>query len=156
MEKQIQTVNKLGCVWNNSNNKRSKTIYSSHILSFISKCSKKNRTLCCCINGTCSLYVKTGSTSFNAAVSTMQIYTPCHNTQMQEVSGWTSRLRPCPLIVCVLCRAQLFATLWAAASQAPLSMGFSSQEYRSGVAVPSSRGPSQPRDRTQVSYTAGK
>ena len=30
-------------------------------------------------------------------------------------------------------------TLWTAAYQAPLSMGFSRQEYRSGAAMPSSR-----------------
>ena len=32
---------------------------------------------------------------------------------------------------------QLFATLWAVARQAPLSMGFSSQEYWSGLPFPS-------------------
>ena len=33
----------------------------------------------------------------------------------------------------VLCHAQLFATLWAVARQAPLSMGFPRQEYWSGL-----------------------
>ena len=33
--------------------------------------------------------------------------------------------------VCVFCCAQLFATPWIVAHQAPLSMGFSRQEYRS-------------------------
>ena len=32
-----------------------------------------------------------------------------------------------------LSRVQLFATLWTAAGQAPLSMGFSRQEYWSGL-----------------------
>ena len=32
---------------------------------------------------------------------------------------------------------QLFATAWTAAHQAPLSMGFSRQEYWSGVPLPS-------------------
>ena len=32
---------------------------------------------------------------------------------------------------------QLFATPWTAAHQAPLSMGFSRQEYWSGVPLPS-------------------
>ena len=32
---------------------------------------------------------------------------------------------------------QLFATLWAIAQQAPLSMGFARQEYRSGLPFPS-------------------
>ena len=46
----------------------------------------------------------------------------------------------------------LFTTLWTLAHQAPLSKGFSRQEYWSGFAMPSSRGSSQPRDWTQVSY----
>ena len=33
-------------------------------------------------------------------------------------------------------RVQLFATLWAIARQAPLSMGFSRQEYLSGLPGP--------------------
>ena len=40
------------------------------------------------------------------------------------------------LCVCMLShfsRVRLFATLWTAARQAPLSMGFSRQEYWSGV-----------------------
>ena len=47
---------------------------------------------------------------------------------------------------------QLFVTLQTVAHQAPLSMGFSRQEYR--VAMPSSRGSSQPRDQTCASYVS--
>ena len=36
-----------------------------------------------------------------------------------------------------LSRVRLFATPWTAASQAPLSMGFSRHEYWSGVPLPS-------------------
>ena len=36
---------------------------------------------------------------------------------------------------CFSC-VQLFATLWAVAHQAPLSMGFSRQEYWSGLSCP--------------------
>ena len=36
-----------------------------------------------------------------------------------------------------LSRVQLFATLWTVAYQAPLSMGFSRQEYWSGLPFPS-------------------
>ena len=42
-------------------------------------------------------------------------------------------------MACVLSHfshVQLFATLWTAASQAPLSMGFSKQEYWSGLPCP--------------------
>ena len=48
-----------------------------------------------------------------------------------------------------------FATPWTAACQAPLPVGFSRQEYWSGVDVPFSRGSSQTRDWTHVSCTAG-
>ena len=47
----------------------------------------------------------------------------------------------------------LFATPWTVAHQAPLSMGFSRQEYWRGL--PFSRQSSQPRDWTRVSLTAG-
>ena len=36
-----------------------------------------------------------------------------------------------------LSRVRLFATLWTVAFQAPLSMGFSRQEYWSGLPLPS-------------------
>ena len=37
---------------------------------------------------------------------------------------------------CLFNHVQLFATLWAVAHQAPLSMGFSRQEYWSGLPLP--------------------
>ena len=46
----------------------------------------------------------------------------------------------------------LFVTLWTVAHQAPLSMGFSRQEYQGGLSCPPSKGSSQPRDRNHVSY----
>ena len=46
----------------------------------------------------------------------------------------------------VLSRVRLFVTLWTVARQASLSMGFSWQEYWSGLPCP------PPRDRTRVSY----
>ena len=44
---------------------------------------------------------------------------------------------------------QLFPTLWTVALQVPLSTGFSSKE-----AIPFSRGSSQPRDLTHISYVS--
>ena len=52
-------------------------------------------------------------------------------------------------------RVQLFATPWTAACQAPLFMGILQARILEWVAMPSPRGSSQPRDRTQVSHTAG-
>ena len=50
---------------------------------------------------------------------------------------------------------QLFVTPWTAARQAPLPMGFSRQEYWSGLTFPSPGESSRPRDRTKVSGIAG-
>ena len=47
-----------------------------------------------------------------------------------------------------LSRVWLFATPWTAACQAPLSMGVLQARVLEWVAMPSSRGSSQPRDRT--------
>ena len=63
-------------------------------------------------------------------------------------------------VVWSLSHVWLFATPWSAACQTPLSMGFSRQEYWSGilqgrilkwVAILFFKGSSQPRDRTCVS-----
>ena len=54
-----------------------------------------------------------------------------------------------------LSHVQLFATRWTVAYQAPPSLGFSRQEYWSGLPFPST-GSSQPRVRTQVSHTADR
>ena len=43
-----------------------------------------------------------------------------------------------------LSRVQLFVTPWTAAPQAPLSMGFSSQEYWSELTFPSPGDPAKP------------
>jgi len=53
-------------------------------------------------------------------------------------SGWCSQSNwmACYLTRAVLNCAQLFATLWTVVCQALLSMGFSRQEYRSGLPFP--------------------
>ena len=87
-------------------------------------------------------------------------------------NGWKWKVK-----VKSLSRVRLLATTWTAAHQAPLSMGFSRQEYWSGLPLPSlmdctvhwilqarilewvaflfSKGSSQSRDGTQVSRVAG-
>ena len=49
-----------------------------------------------------------------------------------------------------------FVTPWTVAHQAPLSMGILQPRIPEWVAMPSSRGSSQPRDRTHVSHIAGE
>ena len=53
----------------------------------------------------------------------------------------------------MLGRVRLFATPWTIARQAPLCMGILQARIMEWIAMPSSRGSSQPRDRTQVSPT---
>ena len=52
----------------------------------------------------------------------------------------------------LLSHVQLFVTLWTIACQAPLSMGFSRQEYWRGLPCPPLGGSSQLRDPTHVSF----
>ena len=61
------------------------------------------------------------------------------------------RVKTCACVLSHLSRVQLFAALWTVAHQAPLSMGFSKQEYWSGFSVSSSRASSQLRDQTHIS-----
>ena len=51
-------------------------------------------------------------------------------------------------------RVQLFVTPWTVAHQAPLSMGILQARILEWVAMPSSRGSSQPRNLTSVSYVS--
>ena len=55
-----------------------------------------------------------------------------------------------------LSQAQLFVTLWTVAHQATLSLGILQTRILEWVAMPSSRGSSQPRDRIQVSCITGR
>ena len=50
------------------------------------------------------------------------------------IRGYITIYIPLPLLLLSrFSRVRLYATLWTAAHQAPLSMGFSSQEYWSGL-----------------------
>ena len=48
----------------------------------------------------------------------------------------------CAVLCCALSHEQLFVTPWTVAHQTLLSMGFSRQEYWSGLPCPSPGGPS--------------
>ena len=73
-----------------------------------------------------------------------------HVTELKKVSTWLSCLR----VSCMLCmlsnfsRVWLFVNLWTVAHQAPLPLGILQARILKWVAVPSSRGSSQPRNRT--------
>ena len=55
-------------------------------------------------------------------------------------------------VYCFFSHVQLFATLWTLACKAPLSMGFSRQEYWSGLPCPPPGELPHPRDQTRASY----
>ena len=64
-------------------------------------------------------------------------------------------------MICLCCAwllscVQFFAVPWPVACQAPLSMGILQARILEWLAMPSSRGSSQPRDWTQVSRIAGR
>ena len=61
----------------------------------------------------------------------------------------------CACVLSRFSRVQLFVTPWTVAHEAPLSMGFSRQEYWSRLPFPF-QVTSQSRDQTQVSCTAGR
>ena len=60
------------------------------------------------------------------------------------------------IVAVVVSRIQLFATPRTVARQAPLSIGILQARILEWVAVPFSRGSSEPRDQTQVSCVAGR
>ena len=66
-------------------------------------------------------------------------WAPNHQGLVYSVAGWACKWSAESdkiSIVCVLSRfscVRLFAIQWSVARQAPLSMGFSRQEYRSGL-----------------------
>ena len=74
--------------------------------------------------------------------------------EWQEELYWPQTLTH----VCVLSRSVVSdsVTPWTAAHQAPLAMGILQARILEWVAMPSSVGSFQPRDRTQVSGTAGR
>ena len=61
--------------------------------------------------------------------------------QLRNLSCWPCVLRSicsvCAFMLSHISHVQLFETLWTAARQAPLSMGFSRQEYWSRLPCPS-------------------
>ena len=86
--------------------------------------------------------------SFHTLLKTLgfksQEFSFCFRLQMFSKNVAITLLLPC---VCAksLQSCPSLETLWTAACQAPLSMGFSRQEYWSGLPVPSSRRSSRPR-----------
>ena len=80
--------------------------------------------LTCCI---CNLYVRIVKLSSTTKIVFLGFY----SSLILYMYAYVCRY------VCVLSRTQLFATSSIVACQAPLSMGFSRQEYRSGLPFPS-------------------
>ena len=74
-----------------------------------------------------------------------------------EITAITSTVTAVTMSACMrmLCHfscVQLFATLWTVALQAPLSMGFSRQEYWSGLPSHPPGDPPNPGNQIHISY----
>ena len=87
--------------------------------------------------------------SFTHMISCNPIIILLSPTPLLPLSSSLSSLTHVCMLSC-FSHIQLFSTLWTITSQAPLSKGFSRQGYKC-IAMPSSRGSSQPRDQTRIS-----
>ena len=67
----------------------------------------------------------------------MQVCALTRNAEEAKIEQFYEDLQDLPGEVKLLSCVWLFATLWTVAHQAPLSMGFSRQEYWSGLPFPS-------------------
>ena len=99
-----------------------------------------------------------------------ELYTENYETRMKEMKDDIKRWRDIPcswvgriyivkmtillLLLSCFSRVQLCATLWTTAYQALLSMGFSRQEYLSGLPCPPPEGPPNPRIKPTSPATA--
>ena len=87
-------------------------------------------------------------------------YSPWNSPGQNNGVGSLSLLQGNPEVnwteVKSLSRVQLFVTPWTVGYQDPLSMGFSRQEYWSGLPFPSPGEYSWPRDQTWVSHIVGR
>ena len=68
---------------------------------------------------------------------------------------WLKLIISCSAVLSHSVMFQLFVTPWTVVQQVPLSIGILQARIVEWVAMPSSRGSSQPRDWTQVSCIAG-
>ena len=82
----------------------------------------------------------------------------CAATFLASHSEYNLPLRTCltPVPCLVFSPGQLFAIPQTVIHQAPLSMGILQARILDWVTIPSSKGSSQPGDRTQVSRIAGR
>ena len=93
-------------------------------------------------------YPRVGKISWRRAWQSTPVFLPGESPWTEEPGmlqskGLLSRVRP-------------FATPWSAARQAPLPMGILQARILEWIAMPSSRGSSQPRHQTQISHIAGR
>ena len=79
------------------------------------------------------------SLSFACCVPESVLYASVSIPTLQIGSAVSFFWIPCVCMLSCFSRVRLFETLWTAAHQAPLSMGFSRQEYRRGLPCPPPR-----------------
>ena len=111
-----------------------------------------NPLLCSIANCKNAHFLRTSSYFFSSMKSELQEYfhyDKIHHCPICVVG----KLQGCTQL---LSGVQLFATPWTIARQAPLCMGILLARILEQVAMPFSRGSSQPRDRIQISCIAGR
>ena len=103
----------------------------------------------------CLLLGRKAMTNLNSVIKSRHITLP---TKVHIVKAMVFPIAAygCEMVLCCFSDVSLFVTLWTVAHHAPLSMGILQARILEWVAMPSSRGSSQPRDRTQVSNVAGR
>ena len=93
------------------------------------------------------------SSKFLPGRGTLESWKSCPRMNRQN---WIHTVWGMCAVCLVLSPVQLFVTPWTIAHQAPLSMKILQARILEWFAMPSSRGSSQPKDRTQVSCIAGR
>ena len=120
-----------------STNQQPNKLWSVHTVKYFSAV-KRNKVL---MHATTWVRLETFCQSQKATYYMIPLYeSPDQgNPQRQKVDQWLPRAGGVRDVSNVLSRVGLFATPWTVARQAPLSMGFSRQEYFSEQPFPSLR-----------------
>ena len=88
--------------------------------------------------------------------SSWNLYSCCRGRGMRIKYTSVNCLLCCYCFCAILSCVQLFVTPWTVACQASLEPGILQARILGWVAIPFSKGSSQPRGQTQVSCTAGR
>ena len=109
--------------WRGKGFSERRKVFTSLVMTVSQLCEHTKTTQLCILSGRIPWYVSYSSKNAEKEM--------CINYYYTQVGSFF--FKRC---ACVLSHVQCFPTPWTAALQAPLSMGFSRQEYRSGLPSP--------------------